>query len=141
MTPESRIKLKSLLLKHEAYKQFPYSDSAGYLTVGVGRNLQTRGISQPEALYLLDEDIKYFSTKLSSTLKFFNSLDENRQLALIDMCFNLGVQGFLNFKQMLLALEACDYERAANEMLESKWADQVKDRAVELANIIRTGTC
>ena len=141
MTPESRIKLKSLLLKHESYQQFPYADTNGFLTIGVGRNLQARGVSQPEALYMLDEDIKYFSTKLSSSLKFFNELNEDRQIALIDMCFNLGLQGFLNFKQMILALEACDYERAADEMKNSRWAEQVKDRAFELAEIIRTGNC
>ena len=138
MAPESKAKLKALLISHEKYAQFPYTDSTGHLTIGIGRNLADRGISQPEAIYLLDEDISYFTSKLSSYLNFFNKLSENRQVALIDMCFNLGVQGFLNFKGMVMALESHDYERAAKEMLDSKWASQVGERAVKLAKIMRT---
>lgn len=138
MTPEAKQKLKALLVQHEAYKQFPYSDTTGHLTVGIGRNLTDRGISTTEAFYLLDDDILYFTSKLMHYLNFFTELSENRQIALIDMCFNLGVQGFLHFKNMILALEAHDYGRAADEMLKSKWADQVGERATKLANIMRT---
>lgn len=139
MSPDGRTKLKSLLVHHEAYRQFPYQDTTGHITVGIGRNLSDRGISTTEAFYLLDDDIIYFSGKLSYSLKFFSTLDENRQIALIDMCFNLGLNGFLAFTQMMLALEAKDYGRAADEMLDSKWATQVGERATTLANIIRTG--
>ena len=139
LTSEGKLKLKQLLVKHESYKQFPYTDITGHLSIGIGRNLSDRGISTSEAFYLLDEDIMYFTGKLNHFLKFFSKLDENRQIALIDMCFNVGVQGFLNFTQMILALEAHDYPRAANEMLNSKWAEQVGDRAIALANIVRTG--
>jgi lysozyme len=55
------------------------------------------------------------------------------------MCFNLGLQGLLGFKDMMLAIEAEDYDRAANEMLESKWATQVGERAICLAGIMRHG--
>jgi len=139
MTPEGKLKLKQLLVNHENYKQFPYVDVTGHLTIGVGRNLSDRGISTTEAFYLLDDDIIYFSGKLSHFLSCYTKLDENRQIALIDMAFNLGVQGFLNFKEMISALEAGDYHRAADEMLDSKWAQQVGERATTLANIIRTG--
>lgn len=139
MTPESKQKLKQLLVKHESYRQFPYTDTAGHLTIGIGRNLADRGLSTNEAYYLLDDDIMYFSGKLNHFLPFFHTLNENRQIALIDMCFNIGVQGFLNFTHMIIALEAHDYERAAEEMLDSKWAYQVGERATCLANIIRTG--
>jgi lysozyme len=139
MTPEGKQKLKSLLIRHESYKQFPYSDTTGHLTIAIGRNLSTRGISTTEASYLLDEDILYFSAKLGVYMTFFISLSENRQIALIDMAFNLGINGFLNFDKMIKALENEDYELASREILDSKWAKQVGERAVELANIIRTG--
>lgn len=139
MTPEGKQKLKALLARHEGYSQFVYTDTTNHLTIGIGRNLSDRGISTSEAYYLLEEDILYFSAKLNYHLKFFHELDENRQIAIIDMCFNLGLQGLLGFKNMILALEAKDYERAAQEMLQSKWADQVGDRAKDLASIIRTG--
>ena len=139
MTPEGKVKLKGLLIQHEKYVQFPYSDTTGHLTIGIGRNLTDRGISITEAFYLLDDDILYFSTKLHHFLECFIYLSENRQIALINMCFNLGVQGFLNFKDMISALESHDYERAAQEMLDSKWANQVGERTTTLANIVRTG--
>lgn len=139
MTPENKQKLKNLLLMHESYKQFPYVDTTGHLTIGIGRNLNDRGLSTGEAMYLLDEDILYFTSKLNLYLKFFKELNEARQIALVDMCFNLGLQGILNFKDMMIALEYGDYERAEQEMLDSKWAGQVGERAVCLARIIRTG--
>ncbi|MFI5405449.1 MAG: glycoside hydrolase family protein [Nitrososphaerales archaeon] len=139
MTPEGKQKLKSLLVSHEKYVQFPYTDTTGHLTVGIGRNLSDRGISTTEAFYLLDDDMLYFTAKLTHFLDCFSKLDENRQIALIDMCFNIGVQGFLNFKEMISALESHDYDRAAKEMIDSKWATQVGERATTLANIVRTG--
>lgn len=139
MTPEARQKLKGLLVQHESYRQFPYTDLTGHLTVGIGRNLTDRGISQNEAYFLLDEDISYFHAKLMHYLDCFEKLNMPRQVALVDMCFNLGLQGFLNFKEMVSALEAHDYARAADEMLDSKWAQQVGERAVRLANIVRSG--
>jgi lysozyme len=139
MTPEARQKLKGLLTQHESYRQFPYSDTTGHITVGIGRNLTDRGISTTEAFYLLDDDITYFFNKLNHFLPWFIKLNENRQIALVDMCFNVGVQGFLNFRKMLLALEGGDYALAADEMLDSEWRQQVGERATRLANIIRTG--
>jgi lysozyme len=139
MTPEIRQKLKNLLVQHESYRQFPYSDTTGHLTIGIGRNLTDRGVSTTEAFALLDEDIVYFTSKLNHYLPFFADLSENRQIALVDMCFNLGVQGFLAFEEMIAALKAGDYEKAADEMLNSKWSEQVGERATCLAAIIRTG--
>jgi len=139
MNQESRQKLKGLLTHDESYRQFPYTDTTGHLTIGIGRNLVDRGISLTEALYLLDDDISYFHNKLSYYLPFFSSLNEARQIALVNMCFTLGIQGFLNFTQTILALEAADYERAASEMLDSKWAIQIGERANRLALIISKG--
>ena len=139
MKPESRIKLRNLLHSHEGYEQFPYMDTTNNLTIGIGRNLSFRGISLNEADFLLDGDITYFNDRLNEYLPFFKNMSEERQIALIDMCFNLGFNGFMKFKKMLLALERKDYEEAANEMIKSDWAEQVKKRAIDLSNIIRTG--
>lgn len=139
MSPEGRQKLKALLTSHEKYVQFPYTDTTGHLTVGIGRNLTDRGISTTEAFYLLDEDILYFSGKLAHFLPSFPGLNEARQIALIDMCFNLGIQGFLGFHDMISELESGHYEEAASAMLNSKWAKQVGERATTLSNIIRSG--
>ena len=139
MTPELRQKLRSLLTQHEQFRQFPYNDQTGHLTIGIGRNLTDRGISQTDAFALLDDDISYFYSRLKSACNYFDALDDNRKIALVDMCFNLGVNGFLGFHDMQSAMERGDYEMAAQEMLDSKWATQVGERAITLANIVRTG--
>jgi len=139
MTPEIRQKLKSLLTTHESYRQFPYADSTGHLTIGIGRNLSDRGISTTEALALLDDDIFYFTSKLANVLPYFSELSDNRQIVLVDMCFNLGVNGLLEFHKMLDAIEARDWEKAAFEILNSKAAHQDVNRYEQLAYIMKTG--
>jgi lysozyme len=141
MTPEGRQQLKKMLLKDEKYSQYPYVDTTGHLTIAIGQNISPSGdgISMDEALYILDNKITNLYNKISHYFSWFMQLTENRQIALLNMTFNLGFEGFLKFHKMLLALECHDYERAAYEMLESKWVDQVGDRATRLANIIKTG--
>lgn len=137
MTPEYRYKIKNLLIAHESYQQFPYTDN-GRISIGIGRNLSDRGITEQEAYFLLDDDIDYFYNKLSLYLKFFNGLSENRQLVLIDMCFNLGFNGFLKFKELMLALEGGNWQKAAAEILESEAAKQCPSRYFKLADIMET---
>ena len=131
--------LRNLIVAQEGFSQFPYLDTDGVMTIGYGRNLVDRGISAPEALYLLDQDIFYFQQKLRDNLECFDDLNEARQIALISMCFNLGVNGFLKFDKMIRALDRGRYDVAASEMLESKWAAQVGKRATDLARIIESG--
>jgi lysozyme len=139
MDIEARKKLKDLLIQHEQYRQFPYTDSTGHLTIGIGRNISTRGISSSEALQLLDDDIFYFSSKLSHLIPFFDTLDNVRQIVLIDMCFNLGINGILEFKDMLAALERKDFIGASSEISNSKAAAQDVNRYEQLAYIMKTG--
>lgn len=139
MTPEMRVKLKSLLLQHEKFKQFPYSDMRGHITIGIGRNLSERGISTNEALALLDDDIFYFSSKLHILLSFYNALDESRQLCLLNIIFHLGVNDFLACEALLLAVEKGDYEKASKEILNCKGAHNAPERYQQLAYIMRTG--
>lgn len=139
MNPETRQKLKSLLVQDENYKQFPYVDTTGHLTIGIGRNLTDRGISLNEALFLLDQDALYFSSKLAQILSFWDELNEARQIVLVNMCFNLGVQGLLGFKDMLEALSKKDHQTAAKEIINSKAAIQCPNRYHSLANIMLTG--
>lgn len=138
MTPEAKQKLKSLLISHEKYVQFPYFDTTGHITVGIGRNLSDRGVSTTEALQLLDDDLIYFTNKLIHYLPFFFDISENRKIALIDMCFNLGINGFLEFTKMLSAVERKDYQQASEEILNSKAAQQCPDRYNKLSNIMLT---
>lgn len=139
MTPETRQKLKGLLISHESFRQFAYIDTTNHLTIGIGRNLSDRGISQAEAILLLDDDILYFTAKLDNVLPFFNDLDDNRKIVLINMCFNLGVNGFLKFQKMLDYCEQKDFLNASKEILNSEAAHQNPNRYQQLAYIMKTG--
>lgn len=134
---EMRDALIKQLIKNEGLRLKPYTCTAGKLTIGIGRNLDDKGISEEEAMYLLKNDIEECEFQLNKELAFFKNLDMARQDVLLNMCFNLGINGLLGFKNTLAMIEAGNYEAAADNMLNSKWAYQVGDRAKELADIMR----
>lgn len=127
--------LKSRIIRHEGLCLRPYTDSVGKLTIGVGRNLDDVGITSEEAFFLLDNDIKK-ATNQASTFAWFSSLSDQRKNVIIEMLFNMGMNSFLEFKGMIGALEKNDYSLASKEMLDSKWAKQVGDRAIELSKFM-----
>lgn len=127
-----------MLIRHEGLRLKPYKCTAGKLTIGVGRNLDDNGITEAEARMMLNYDIEMSRAPLLK-LKWFTELNTPRQDAVINMVFNLGFPRFMKFKKTIAYLEAKDYENAAVEMLNSTWAKQVGDRAVELAAIILSG--
>ncbi len=128
------------LIEHEGLRLKPYRCPAGKLTIGIGRNLDDRGISEQEAAVLCRNDIDGAERDLDRNVPWWRELSAVRQMALVDMCLNLGWPRLSGFKRMLAALERTDYETAADEMLDSKWARQVGVRAVRIADMIRSGT-
>jgi lysozyme len=131
--------LKSNLYAEEGYRKYPYRCSAGKLTIGIGRNIEDRGISEDEAEYLLVNDIAYCDDALSQELAFYVSLDEVRKLVLVDMAFNMGIEGLLEFKNTLAYIAAGNYKAASIEMLDSDWAKEVGNRALRLSKMMETG--
>ena len=142
------------LVLHEGLRLMPYKDSKGLLTIGIGRCIATnpfsseelkvigdwkRGITRNAAYFLCRNDIARCEKECNKSIPFFKDLDNERQYALIDMCFNLGISRLLRFKNMLSALNQCLYNKAARECLESKYAKDVGKRAERIANTIRTG--
>lgn len=131
--------LKDQLIAHEGLRLKPYADTVGKLTIGVGRNLDDAGISTHEAMILLEHDIEAVEHDLDQRLPWWRGLTEARQLVLADMCFNLGIARLQGFRNTLAAIQAGDYESAADGMLASKWAEQVGKRAHRLAKMMRDG--
>lgn len=125
--------------RHEGLRLKPYRCTSGKLTIGYGRNLEDSGISLSEANGMLIEDVCSVSIDLRARISWFERLNEARQGVLINMAFNLGAAGLLKFKKMLSSAELGDFESAADEMLDSRWAKQVGKRANELARQMRTG--
>lgn len=145
--------IKRLIL-HEGLKLKPYKCPAGFLTVGVGRNVETNpitdeekrvvgdwehGITENGAKYLLKNDIMKAHKECKKNIEFYKNLDDERQYALLDMCFNLGIYRLLMFRKMLFAMEIGDYRGAAKECLNSKYAKEVGKRAVRIAKTIEKG--
>jgi lysozyme len=134
-------KLLEMLKRHEGVRSHVYLCSAGYETIGVGRNISKSGmgLSDDEVNYLLENDILRVLKELSSEYPWFNDLDDVRKDAMIDISFNLGATRLRGFRRALAAMEVADHTLAAKEFLDSKWSRDVKGRAHELASMIETG--
>lgn len=131
--------LEDQLRRDEGWKSYPYKDTVGKLTIGYGRNLSDTGITSAEGAMMLKNDIDLATMHLESTFPWTSALDEVRRAVLLNMCFNMGVGGLGQFKQMLAKLQAGDFAGAAQEMLNSKWAEQVGPRAQRLAIQMESG--
>jgi len=148
------------LVVSEGLRLQVYKDTLGIDTIGIGRNLEDRGITKEElndldiptiehvyeygiteadAVYLAENDVQIVEEELVRAHPCVDRLDSVRQLILIDMAFNMGVPRLCKFKKMWAAVECGDYPTAAKEMLDSRWAKQVKGRATKLANAMHNG--
>jgi lysozyme len=133
MTDLNMLQLERDLDRDEGRRRKPYRDSVGKLTIGVGRNLDDRGLTEPEIDYLLHNDITLACAELDRNASWWRDMPEPWQRGLANMSFNLGWPRLSAFKKMLAALEAGDGVTAAAEALDSKWSAQVGDKASRIA--------
>jgi lysozyme len=132
---------KELIQHGEDCVLHAYKDSLGYLTIGWGRMIDPErggGISRAEADFLLQNDLAQDETTAKAFFPNFDSLSDNRKAVLMDMAHNLR-NGLHAFKGMRAAIAAGDFHKAADEMMDSLWAKQVKSRADRLAQMMRDG--
>ena len=155
-----RTHLIKQLVQSEGLRLEVYQDTLGIDTIGVGRNLEDRGITKEElealdfpnieavyehgiteadAAYLLENDVQIVEEELLKAHPSVADLDAVRQLVLVDMAFNMGVPRLCKFKKMWNAIHEEKFDIAAKEMLDSRWANQVKSRSVKLANAMHNG--
>ena len=130
-------KLTDQLIKHEGLRLKPYHCPAGKLTIGVGRNLEDKGITEEEAVMLLENDIQECLKDLRTIFQAFDLLPESVRQVLVDMRFNLGSKGFRAFKKMINAVKNLDFNQAALEMKDSRWYSQVGQRAETLMTMMK----
>jgi lysozyme len=131
--------MKSLidqLKEDEGFSPTPYLCTAQHWTIGYGLNLDA-GINEHEADMLLRMRVEAIDNQLRETFPWFCHLDQARRDVIINMVYNLGLPRFKGFKRLIAALVIKDYITAAGEMLDSKWAVQVGDRAKRLAKVMR----
>ena len=147
------------IAEHEGIVLEPYNDSLGISTIGIGRNLEGRGIddyelmhmnktleeivsdglTEEEAYYLCMNDIAIVEKELLERKPIVNQLDQVRQMCLVDMGFNMGVPRLMKFVKMWGAIEVGDFYEASEQMLDSRWAKQVGKRSEHLAQMMRAG--
>lgn len=130
---------RNLLHVHEGVRRLPYVCSANKLTIGVGRNLEDRGLSEDEIELLFSNDVKIAENDARFLVPVFDKLCAERQAVILDMVFNLGRSRFAKFVKFIDALCDWDFDHASEEMLDSRWAKQVGKRAKRLAEIMKTG--
>src|SRR5260370_16897569 len=125
------LSLREQILRDEGgYQSFVYTDSTGHETIGVGRNVSKtgRGLSLYEQDLMLNNDILDFTIEVLRALPWAYSLDMIRFEVLVNMAFNLGIEGLLGFPKFLAALQAHQYANPASEMPSIKSAIQVPPR-------------
>tara|TARA_R110002049_G_scaffold127881_5_gene285053 strand:- start:41 stop:466 length:426 start_codon:yes stop_codon:yes gene_type:complete len=123
----------------EGEKLKVYRCSEGYLTIGVGRNLETNGISKDEAEYLLMNDLANVEQSLNRHGLLIGDHNDARKAVLYNMCLQLGITGLLKFHHTIAAFQAEDYRQCAEEMMDSRWALQTPKRAKRLSDQMLTG--
>jgi lysozyme len=135
-------RLLETLKRHEGVRYYVYRDHLGYETIGVGRCINRAvglGLSPDEVEYLLINDVQRCIEELDGAFDWFKDLDEVRREAMINLCFNLGLTKLRKFVNALEAMKQRNYNKAAAEFLNSKWANQVGERSREVAHMIKTG--
>ena len=125
--------LRQNLIREEGLELHLYKCPADHWTIGVGRNLQSRGISETTAMQMLDEDIDLCIDEMKVGIKHFDAYPEPIKEALVDLCFNMGISRLLQFKKTLGYLEegltTGNYTKAAVELMNSNYAKQLPARA------------
>ena len=120
---------KEMLIKHEGVRTHPYFCSENYLTIGAGRNLKINGISEEEAMYLLNNDINRVIANLDKVFPAWKVMPKRARLVCIDMSFQMGITGFMNFRRTRALMEMGAWLEASEELLRSKYAVQTPNRA------------
>ena len=138
-TNSDEVLLVERIKQHEGFRTFPYKCPAGKLSIGYGRNLEDCGIREQEAEIMLMNDLTQATLQLYNECPFVAKMDNTRKNVLIEMVYNMGINRFKGFKKMLVACQNGEWDKAADEMLNSKWAGQVKQRAKTLAETMRKG--
>jgi lysozyme len=139
LTEDFRQMVGADLIRDEGERLKLYRCSSGYLTIGIGRNIQNKGISQAESRFLFSNDLDEVAAELDRALPWWRTLPGPHQRALFNMCFNLGMPKLQGFRGMLGALQNGAGDDAARHALNSKWAGQVGARANRIAHLFKSG--
>ena len=124
------------IVQHEGFRARPYPDPIhGWARATFGHGLTY--IEEDESLDIVRRRVERIDRQLRQLVDGYAALPQTARDVLVEMAYQMGVGGVLRFRKMLDALEAGDFEHAADEMLDSRWARQTPKRAQELADKMR----
>jgi len=136
----SRQALIDSLIQHEGVSVLPYEDTEGHWTIGIGHKLEGIPLSPAAIQMILVDDIAWTEKNLHAVIPYWHEgLTDTRQNVILEMSFNLGATGVKKFKKMWAAIKDENFTAAAFEMMDSKWSNQVGQRAETLARQMREG--
>jgi lysozyme len=140
-------KLREQLKIDEGVKYEIYDDHLGYKTFGIGHLVKSTDeeygapvgtpVSEERVNSVFDKDV---ITYIDESKKVFGNLEEMPQEAqqvIVNMCFNMGAPRLSQFKKFIRAIHDEEWVTASIEMLDSKWANQVGERANRLSDRIK----
>lgn len=131
--------LQKIITLNEGVRNFPYRDTRGILTIGIGHNLEANGLSNAVIQQVFIEDVQQTINDLFNALPWLPNLDQIRLIPLIDLCFNLGINGLLQFHHFLNAVQNQQWTTAYQELLNSEAYKQEPNRIMRNAHIIEMG--
>lgn len=126
------------IIVYEGLRLKPYKCPAGKLSIGYGRNLEGKGITEAEARHMLENDIEECFEDLEESIfcGLWAQFPEQIKLVFLDMRYNLGPGGFRGFKKMILAAVRKDWPGVKQSMQQSKWFNQVGHRSARLVDLV-----
>ena len=121
----------------EGFRSSVYKDTLGIDTIGYGFAIKDLHLTRDDCDRILERKVAELKIRVHNKFKFIITLPESVQDVIIECCYQLGVTGFSKFKKTLAYLEKHEFEKAAVEMLDSKWAKQTPNRAKKLSDIVK----
>ena len=131
------MKLIDRIKKNEGFRSRVYKCTEGYDTIGYGFAIKDLELDEDISEMILTKKITDLIGRIQVNFNFFRYADDHVKDVVVEMCYQLGVRGFSKFKKTIDHLENKRYGKAAVEMLDSRWAKQTPNRAIELSNIIK----
>jgi lysozyme len=140
MTPTAKERLIADVKHAEGFRAKAYQDTMGVWTIGYGTNLEQLVIPEAQAETWCIQKLDRSELEARATFSWFAGLSDGRQRAIVEMVYNLGLPRFRGFVKLIAALSRGDYAQAAEEALDSRWAEQVgSNRANRIADLVQHG--